>query len=331
MKTIVTLTLNPALDVTTSVADVVPAIKLRCGPERLDPGGGGLNAARTIAALGGHALAVHCSGGNVGRRLQRLLDVGRVPQQAIPIEGETRESFAVHDQASGQQYRFVLPGPTLSPAEWRRAFAATVEAAAGSPGALVLASGSLPPGVPADGYARLARAVRGAGARFVLDTNGPALEAALRAGVHLIKPNWREFDALAGHGRAVTDDERRALAAEIVGSGGAEVVVVTLGERGALVTCADAQFEIRPPRVDVVSAVGGGDAFAGALLLALARGWPLEAACRYGVAAAAAAVGTPGTAPPARAAVERLHRAVGDHPRWRSSTGAAPRCSWSAR
>lgn len=313
MSAIVTLTLNPALDVTTAVAALRPAIKLRCGPQQLDPGGGGLNAARTIAALGGSALAVHCAGGDVGRRLQRLLDAEGIAQQVVPIGGETRESFAVHDRGSGQQYRFVLPGPRVKPAEWRRAFATVVEAAAETQDALVLASGSLPPGVPADSYARLATALRTSGARLVVDAVGAPLEAALRAGVYAIKPNWREFDVLAGV-RELTDEERRGLASQLVRDGAAEVVIVTLGDRGALLTTAERQLVLAPPRVRVVSAVGGGDAFAGALLLALSRGWPLAAACRYGVAAAAAAVQTPGTAPPQRDEVERLHHLLDPSP-----------------
>lgn len=304
---IVTLTLNPALDVTTAVEALQPAIKLRCEPPRLDPGGGGLNAARSIAALGGNAVAVHCCGGAVGQRLRHLLDGEGIAQRVVSIAGETRESFAVHSRRTGEQFRFVLPGPTLTAPEWRAAFATVAELATGYPPALVLASGSLPPGVPHDGYARLARAVSEVGARLVVDATGPALEAALSAGVFAIKPNWREFDALAGTAE-LSDAERGALAAQLVRDGAAEVVIVTLGARGALVTTAERQFSLTPPHVEVASAVGGGDAFAGALLLGLSRGWPLETACRHGVAAAAAAVQTPGTAPPRRDEVERLHQ-----------------------
>lgn len=305
---IATLTLNPALDISTAVDDVEPNVKLRCDRPRLDPGGGGLNAARTVAALGGRAVAVHCSGGETGRRLQRLLDDEGIPQLVVPIAGETRESFAVIDRATDHQLRFVLPGPDVSGREWRDAFTAVREAA--GPGGLVLASGSLPPTVPDDAYGRLARDVSAAGARLVLDTNGHALERALRAGVHVVKPNWREFDQLAGAVGPLDDEARRTLAARLVRDGAADAIVVTLGARGALVTTAAEQVEIAAPPVEVVSAVGGGDAFAAALLLGLERGWPIVAACRFGVAAAAAAVGTAGTAPPTSATVERLHRAL---------------------
>lgn len=324
MSAIVTLTLNPALDVSSAIDALSPAIKLRCEPELVDPGGGGLNAARTIAALGGDATAVHCSGGDVGRRLQRLLDREGVTQRIVPIAGETRESFAILERRSGRQYRFVLPGPHLTSSEWRSALATTVQEV--QEGSWVLASGSLPRGVPADCYARLARAVSAVGARLVLDTAGAALEAALRAGVYMVKPNWREFDALAGAARELSEHERRGLASQLVRDGATEVVVVTLGARGTRVTTAGGHLEIRPPRVEVDSPVGGGDSFAGAMLHALASGRPLEAASRFAVAAAAAAVQTPGTAPPRRADVERLHRAIGDEhvTRLRLDGGTAP-------
>lgn len=303
---VVTLTLNPALDVATAVARLEPEVKLRCDPERLDPGGGGLNAARTIARLGGRVTAVYCRGGGVGERLQALLDGEGLEQRVIPISGQTRECFAVVDRSSGQRFRFVLPGPELEPQTWTNALDVAVETAANG---YLLASGSLARGVPVDAYARLARALRKRGGRLVLDTHGPALAAALEEGVDVIKPNWRELAALVG-ARELPDDERRRLAADLVRGGAAKVVIVTLGARGAAVTTADGHTEIAPPKVRVDSPVGGGDAFAGALTLALARGEPVERACRRGVAAAAAAVGTPGTAPPRRDDVERLHAAI---------------------
>lgn len=185
------------------------------------------------------------------------------------------------------------------------AFAAAVGA-----GDLVLASGSLPPGAPDDLYGRFAAIAAGAGARLMVDSHGAALAGALGRDLFMIKPNWRELDALVGRDRPPDDPHRHRDAAALVESGRAEVVVVTEGARGSFVVSAAGSFVVRPPDVEVISPVGGGDAFAGAALLALARGRPLEEACRYGSAAAAAAVGTVGTAPPARADVERIFASV---------------------
>jgi 6-phosphofructokinase 2 len=305
---VVTLTMNPALDVATSVAEMTPAIKLRCDTERSDPGGGGLNAARLIARLCGDVLAVHTNGGPTGQRLVRLLEEDGVPQRIVPIEDETRRSLAVTERSTGDQYRFVLPGPRLSAEEGHAALDAVLDEVA--PGTLVLASGSLPRGVPLDFYGRLASEVADAGGRLAVDTHGEPLRLALEAGVHLIKPNWRELDALAGVRRGRGDLGRLRQAEALIGDGSAEIVIVTLGDQGALVATADGHLEIEPPAVEPVSTVGGGDAFAGGLLFALARGASLEAACRLAVACAAATVCTAGTAMPLRRDVETIHRRI---------------------
>src|SRR5687768_862001 len=113
MNPILTLTMNPALDASSSVENVFSEHKLRCGPVRYDPGGGGINVARAIKKLGGDALALHCSGGATGAMLRTLLKAEGVAEQALEIDGWTRESLTVLESATGQQYRFVMPGPTL--------------------------------------------------------------------------------------------------------------------------------------------------------------------------------------------------------------------------
>ena len=113
MPSIVTLTMNPALDIATTTERVVPTEKLRCGKPRYDPGGGGINVARGVHMLGGDVLAVFPVGGMSGEMLCRLLDGEHVPHAVVPIAGITRESLAVVERQSGKQYRFLLPGPTI--------------------------------------------------------------------------------------------------------------------------------------------------------------------------------------------------------------------------
>jgi 6-phosphofructokinase 2 len=300
--------MNPALDVATSVEEMTPSIKLRCDEERSDPGGGGLNAARLIARLCGDVLAVHTCGGPTGQRVIRLLEEDGVPQRIVPIADETRQSLAVTERSTARQYRFVLPGPRLSSEEGHAALDAVLDEV--GPGTLVLASGSLPRGVPPDFYGRLATEVADAGGRLVVDTHGESLRMALDAGIYLIKPNWREFDELAGVRRGRGDLGRLQQAEALVSAGSAQVVIVTLGDQGALVVTEDGHLEIEPPRVEPISTVGGGDSFAGGLLFALARGASLEAACRLAVACAAAAVCTEGTAMPLRRDIEVIHRGI---------------------
>src|SRR5690606_17225907 len=172
---IATLTLNPALDIATATDKVTATHKLRCTTARYDPGGGGVNVARVICSLGGTATAVYTAGGPVGDSLQKLLDADGIPQRVVPIEGQTRVSFTVDERVSNNQFRFVFPGPSVSPEEQERFYQAV--ATLDPPPQYLVASGSLPPGVPADFYARFARLAKEWNARFFLDTSGDALRA----------------------------------------------------------------------------------------------------------------------------------------------------------
>jgi 6-phosphofructokinase 2 len=292
MKQILTLTLNPTIDMSSSVENVFPEHKLRCGPVRSEPGGGGINVARAIQHLGGQCRALHFCGGPTGDALRALLDLERIEHTPIAIKGWTRQSVTIVETATGQQYRFVMPGPTFSEAEWRGALAHVADLKAMPD--LMVASGSLPPGVPDDFYGQLARIVRAHGSRFILDTSGRALAAALEAGVFLVKPSLRELRSVAG-GDLADEVQQEAAAKKIVASGGAEVVVVSLGAAGALFVTEAGCERMRSPTVPVRSKVGAGDSMVAGLTLGLARDYSLRDAVRFGIAAGAAAVMTPGT------------------------------------
>jgi 6-phosphofructokinase 2 len=307
MTDIITLTINPAVDLSTTVAKVQPIRKLRCAPARHDPGGGGINVARVVDRLGGNVTAVYPVSGPTGQLLRRLVDREGIRSLTIELAGDTREDFTVVEEESGQQYRFVLPGPQLSAAEARACLDA-LAALKGQP-KIVVASGSLPPGVPTDFYVDLARVTRQLGARFVLDTSGPPLAAALAAGVFLIKPNLRE---LCGLMQISPDDPAAWLPAcrKLVNEGRAEIVALTLGDRGALLVTRDRAWRAPALPVEAVSAVGAGDSFLGAIVWSLVAGHPIEDAFRYGVAGGTAALLAPGTELCRRQDVERLVRQV---------------------
>lgn len=303
MAAIVSLTMNPAVDLSTATAKVEPTHKLRCGPPRVHPGGGGINVARVLARLGVDVLALYPAGGVTGQLLRTLLSGEQVPNEALPIAGETRESFAVHEDSSGLDWRFVLPGPTLSQAEWSLCLQRTVQAA--TPSGLVVASGSLPPGAPVDLYAQLARALEPRGARLVLDTSGAPLAQALQAGVHLVKPSLRELCELV-RAPLATRTEQLAACRRLVDAGQAQVVALSLGAEGALVVTRSQAWHAPALRVPVVSTIGAGDSFAGGLVAGLARGEELPAAVRLAMAASAAALFSSGTALCRADDVERL-------------------------
>lgn len=172
MQSVATLTLNPALDISTVTERVFPTEKLRCGPPRYDPGGGGINVARVVQRLGGQVTAVYAAGGLVGRMLSDNLDAIGLAQKVVPIEGLTRESFTVDEAITGKQYRFVMPGPKLLPAEVDRCLD-SLEEIRPAPDYLI-ASGSFPPNVDAAAIGeRIADLAERIGARLVLDTSMP--------------------------------------------------------------------------------------------------------------------------------------------------------------
>jgi len=303
MPEIVTITMNPALDIATRADAVVPTDKVRCGPPRYDPGGGGINVARVVRTLGGDALAVFPAGGPAGDALDLLLDRDGVPHHRIPIKGVTRESFTVDERRSGQQYRFVLPGPELSEAE--RALCLETLARKAVDARFLVASGSLPPGVPADFYQKVADVARERGVHFILDTSGEALKQT-KAGIYLLKPSIRELRERTG--RDLRDEaDQVAAARELIAEGVSRIVVVSLGSQGAILVTDESHEKLVPFDVPVCSAVGAGDSMVGAIALGLTRGMTLRDAVHLGMAAGAATLMTPGTELCRREDVERLY------------------------
>ena len=292
MPPIVTLTMNPALDIATATERVVPTEKLRCSAPRYDPGGGGINVARAVHKLGGDAMAVFPTGGLSGEMLADLLQSEHVPHNAVRISGITRESLAVYEQQIGQQYRFILPGPSLGAHDQDRCLDTLAAQIVGT--SFLVASGSLPPGVPADFYARVAALARKQNLRFVLDTSGPALAGAGK-GSFLIKASLRELEELSG-AQLRTEAEEESAAGAMIAQGRAEIFVLSLGARGALLATASKVRRLGAiPVTAAAGSVGAGDSMVAGMVLSLTRGWTLVEAVKFGMAAGAAALLRPGT------------------------------------
>ncbi len=303
LKKIVTLTMNPSIDKSSSVAHVVAERKLYCKPPRFEAGGGGVNVSRAIKKLGGESILLYPAGRITGERLQELLDQEGLNHRPFPIQGVIRESLVILEESTGQQYRFGMPGPEIQKEEWEQ-FLQELSAIEPSPDYLV-ASGSLPPGVPADFYAKAARIGKKRGAKTIIDTSGEALEQALMEGVYLIKPNVREFREMVGED-IKEESQIKAEALKMVKSGRCEVLVISLGAAGALMVSEDFAEHILPPTVPIVSKVGAGDSMVAGIVLSIAQGKPLRESILFGVAAGTAAVMTPGTELCRREDAERL-------------------------
>ena len=271
MPEVITLTLNPCVDVSTATAKVTPTHKLRCSSPFKTPGGGGVNVARYLTRLGHSALALHTAGGRTGVELQDLLALEGVPHGAVPLKAPTRESWHVHEDSSGQEFRFVMPGPHMSDLEWASVRDALQTQIAHDKPRCVVLSGSLPPGVPADAYAQLLRWCRGEGLTCVLDASGEALRHALSVGVDWVKPSLGELRAYTGLGLHTLHEQITALR-DLIHQKRAQVVVLSLGEEGAVLATKEVLLRVRAPQVSVVSAVGAGDSLVAGLVSGLLQG-----------------------------------------------------------
>jgi 6-phosphofructokinase 2 len=279
---IVTLTLNPAIDVSSESDVVRHTHKTRTRNEAIEPGGGGINVARVLHRLGADVRAMFLGGGMTGKVLDDLLGRAGIERHMIQIAGDSRISLTVVETSSGHEFRFVPEGPEVSANE----AASVLDAISSIDCDYFVASGSLPPGIPEDFYARIGAAVS---ARFVLDTSGAALQAALDSGgVFLVKPSRGEFESFAG--RTLTKEELAAEAERLVASGKVENVAITLGRDGAILASRDGTVTSPAIPVEACSAVGAGDSFLAGMVYGFSLGRPAEQAFRVGLAAGAAAV-----------------------------------------
>jgi 6-phosphofructokinase 2 len=304
---IVTLTVNPSVDASTSINQVVPDHKMRCREASYKPGGGGVNVSRAIHRLGGESLALYTSGGLHGQLLHQMLEQEGVSNQPIPIEGQTRENLIVLEEATGQQFRFDMPGPHFIKDDWERCIE-QLNALKNNP-TYIVASGSLPPGCPTDFYARVVKIAKKWNARVIVDTSGEALQLAADAGVYLLKPNARELEELIGK-QIANNEEIKAAAFQLIEEGRTEVVVVSLGGDGALLITKEGTEYIQAPNVSVVSVVGAGDSLVGGVVYSLEQGRSLLESVRFGIAAGAAAVMNPERELCKREDTERLFKSM---------------------
>ncbi len=292
---ILTITLNPTVDFSTSAKRVRAGHKVRCDAPLRDPGGGGVNVARAIRLLGGEASAFAAVGGHMGRILLGLLEQENVQVHPFEVQGETRESMAVIERKSGKQYRFVMPGPRWDDTQVDASLA-QIHAVMPKDGYVVL-SGSNPPGVPDDFPARLRRGIANTGARLIVDTSTKALRLLANTPTdppYLLRMDKPEAEELAGR-PLETVAELAAFAATLVTRGVAQVIVMALGPKGSVLATKDQSWHAAAADVPVRSKVGAGDSFVGALTLALARGETPQSALQKGAAAASAAVMTDAT------------------------------------
>lgn len=288
-KRVLTITMNPAIDVNTEADEVHTNQKVRCKKPDYDPGGGGINVARVLQRLGVEVDAFYLAGGLTGNFLEYLLEKEKVSGERIEISELTRENTSIIDRKTGEQYRFVLPGPSISEEEWKRAFNRIKEEI--SQYDVVVGSGSLPPGVPVDFYAQLGKLTLEEDKMYVLDTSGDFLIEGVKNGATFIKPNQEEFESL----KELTDSVSNEELIDNLLDHGIENIIHTLGKEGTILINKDGKKKFKPPKIEVNSSIGAGDSFVGGLVAGLINGMDAPNAVCYGISTAASTLKSAGT------------------------------------
>ena len=289
---IVTLTMNPAVDKSTTIDKLIPEKKLRCAKMIVEAGGGGINVSKAIRKLGGETLAIFPNGGENGKILENCLHADQIPFKIIPTIGETRENVVVTETFTNAQYRFVMPGNELNE-EIVKSVIILLESLPEFP-SIIVASGSLPPGVPDDFYAQLATVAKKRNSKYIVDTSGDPLAIAAKAGVFLLKPNLAELSKMVGKEKLELNEVDDA-AMELIARGECEIIVVSLGASGALFATKDGYEHVPAPTVKKLTTVGAGDSMVAGMTWMLSQGKSWREMVRFGVACGTAATMNTGT------------------------------------
>jgi 6-phosphofructokinase 2 len=309
MANIITITFSPSIDKSASVTALIPEKKLKCSYPKQEPGGGGINVARVISKLGGDVMAVFPSGGYTGIFFNHLLEKEKVPFAIVETKNETRENFVILDESTGKQYRFGMPSNALLESEWK-ACLRIIENHKNTD--FIVASGSLPSGVPHDIYAQLAKIAKSNKAKFIVDTSGEALKQAVDEGVYLLKPNIEELGLLVGIENLTIADAKRT-AKELILKKNCEIIVVSLGSEGAMLVTKSSAYIVKPPKVEVKSTVGAGDSMVAGIVFSLSNGKNMKESLQYGVACGTATTMNTGTELCKKEDVEKLFKRITDN------------------
>lgn len=290
-KSVLTITLNPSVDKSSSVENIIPEKKLRCHSPKYEAGGGGINVSRALKRLGIVSDTFFTSGGRTGKLLEDLLTQENLNTQPLYVTGETRENFVVLDTSNNNQYRFGFPGEKLTMEE-QESVLNSINAMSSSPDFVVI-SGSLPDTIT-DFTKKIVRICKANGSKIIIDTSGEPLKMAVEEGVFLLKPNLGELASLVGKERLQDEDIDQA-ARFIISNGNAQIVVVSLGEKGAVLFSATEKIQMNAPAVNVKSTVGAGDSMVAGMLSVLVKGGDYKEVLSMGIACGSATAMAEGT------------------------------------
>jgi len=303
---IVTLTFCPAIDKSATVPILIPEKKLNCSTPIYEPGGGGINVARAIKRLGGNATAIYLAGGYTGKFFKKLLDKENITGISIKTVNPTRENLVIKEIATQRQYRFGMPGPEISLAEWQHCLK-TIEQLTNTE--YLVISGSLPQGAPVNIFSKIAETFFEKKTKLIVDTSGEALRQALESGVFLIKPNLKELAFLVNEETLHIEQVEKA-SKTLINKYKCEIVITSLGAEGAMLVTNSTSLRIIPPKVSVQSTVGAGDSMLAGIIMGLCNEKTMVESVQYGVACGTAATLNPGTELCHPADVNRLYQLI---------------------
>jgi len=281
---IVTVTLNPCIDKSSHVGKMKPESKLRCTEVVHEPGGGGINVTKALKKLDTASVALFPAGGHNGAMLQSLLDKDSLQHLGVDTAVETRENWIMLETSTNSQYRFTFPGLPVE----EKAIITLIDHIKAFAPSYIVASGSLPPGLPPYFYGLIVKTANALGAKCIVDTSGEALEALHGRKAFLIKPNIGELCKLLGKDYIDRADVPNATR-QVLRDGFAEMAAVSMGPLGAWLITESDQFFAPAPDVPKRSTVGAGDSMVAGITYMLQKGGSLLDAISMGVACGSAA------------------------------------------
>lgn len=302
---ILTVTLNPCIDKSSNMEKLKPDSKLRCTEVINEPGGGGINVSKALKKLEVASVALFPAGGHNGNMLCSLLKEEGILFHAVDTKVETRENWVMLEESTNNQYRFTFPGREVQ----EDTIITLVDHIRSFSPSFVVASGSLPPGLPDYFYGLIVKQSKAVGAKCIVDTSGPALQALRGKGAYLIKPNIGELCKML-EVEWLDKEEVPDAARQAIKDGYAEMMAISMGPLGAWIVNEEEEYFAKAPDVPKRSTVGAGDSMVAGITHMLQQGRSLQEAISFGVACGSAATMNEGTQLFKREDAERLYSVV---------------------
>jgi 1-phosphofructokinase len=288
---ITTVTLNPAVDKTIEIDDFQIGKVNRISTMRLDAGGKGINVSKVIKSLGGSSRAVGIIAGTSGDLIKNYLDSIKIENNFTTIDGKTRTNIKIVDKVNHTNTDVNETGPQVSKEDLNNVcenFCGNI-----NQNSVVIFSGSIPKNVDSNIYNVWIKKVNEKQAKCILDADGDLFKNGIKAGPYLIKPNIHELEEFFG--QKIKNKMDAVKLSRQLFDYNVKIIVVSLGEEGALFIKRDLAILACGVKVEVKSTVGAGDSMVGALALAIDKGYDFEKAIKLSVACGTASVMTSGT------------------------------------